>query len=294
MIQNPPWIDSILTENWSELESTVDPAMLPLTAVKPRGRIRRIQAGAEYGCGTYGCVMATGTPGIVCKVTSDPTEAEFVQLAWERLGREPEDEGGYWPRGVVRYYQIIGLTGSRRNRPTWMLWRDEAWDVGGVWNFQQRRVMGQSTLDHYDQSALGQGIHRLAQFGYYARIVRQRWRTNVNVQAEVIKLWKDGAYYNWAAESFSEDDFAFKAVPKHLRGAQFIAAVLEACEMTLQYWTNEPGLNDVARALDVFLDKGMLLADVHQGNIGRPTSSWRNDKMGDWVITDPGHLVKLW
>ena len=41
---------------------------------------------------------------------------------------------------------------------------------------------------------------------------------------------------------------------------------------------------------DVGGDAGMLLADVHTGNISQPKP---DSRPFDWVITDPGHLMML-
>jgi hypothetical protein len=50
------------------------------------------------GCGAYGCVYRTGTPGVVLKVTYDQTEGRFVREAIAI---------GSFPEGIVRYDLLI-------------------------------------------------------------------------------------------------------------------------------------------------------------------------------------------
>jgi hypothetical protein len=133
--KNPPWVDEILSENWDELEHVLPASLLPqaqITISLARGQRRRqsrltIPREADYGCGHFGCVMATNSPGIVCKITTDESEALFVERAWAIFGRPPHDR---WPAGIVHYYKIVGLEAADTGRQTWLLWRDEAWDVG--------------------------------------------------------------------------------------------------------------------------------------------------------------------
>lgn len=313
MITNPPWVNTLLTENWRELSQAVEPDLLPLTVTSGKRVLKRTVApGAEYGCGHYGCVMATSHPGIVCKVTSDPTEAQFVELAWERLGRTHEDN---WPEGIVRYHQIVKLSGSRRGREAWMLWRDEAWNVGKATS--RAFAVG----DSYDMRSLREGLSRLGQFKFYAAQARMMIEKTPNLTKEAVLLWRNGGVYDVVSENIFDEDRAwarrvrrdswlpasyvtremrlFPEIPFSvlgLKGARRLAANLQACDIVLQQMTNEPGLTAVGSALETFLDHGMLLADVHHNNIGQPAAEGAAKGAGirDWVITDPGHLAVLW
>jgi hypothetical protein len=317
VIDNPPWVDTLLTENWSELSHAVEPDLLPLTVTSGKRVLkRRIAPGAEYGCGHYGCVMATSRPGIVCKVTSDPTEARFVELAWERLGRTHEDN---WPEGIVRYHQIVKLSGSRRGREAWMLWRDEAWNVGRAWGLVSH---AKKPLD-YDMRSLADGLSRLGQFKFYAHQARDMIEKTPRITKEAVDLWRNGGVYDVVSENIFDEDRAWERRAKRdswaaapyvtremklypeipfsvlgLKGARRLAANLQACDIVLQQMTNEPGLTAVGSALETFLDHGMLLADVHHNNIGQPEPAAEGGHPGagirDWVITDPGHLAVLW
>jgi hypothetical protein len=313
--ENPPWVDTLLTENWAELVASVEPDLLPLTVTAPRSGKRKIAPGAEYGCGHYGCVMATSRPGIVCKVTSDPTEARFVEMGWERLGRPTARTYAQgWPEGIVQYHKIIALSGSRRGRETWMLWRDEAWNVGRAYDFSSR-------AGDYDQRSLDDGLSRLTQFRFYAAQARMMIEKNSTTK-EAVDIWRNGGVYDVVSENIFDEDRTWARSQRQgrsepfgvtremrlypqipfsvlgLEGARRLAANLQACEVVLQQMTNEPGLTAVGSALEAFLDHGMLLADVHHNNIGQPAPAAEGSHPGagirDWVITDPGHLAVLW
>lgn len=304
MIENPPWVDRVLSENWTELERMIDPDLLPSTEVV--GRRRRVAEGAEYGCGHYGCVMATGHPGIVCKATTDASEARFVEMGWERLGAPARTHETGWPEGIVQYHQILALTGSHRARPIWLLWRDEAWNVGDVWRLLSRA----SRDDGYDLREFRKGISRLGQFKFYASSARLMIEKTPAVLPEAVKLWQGNDLYDMVTGLFIDaeegkrrwgDPHALERDARHfpqipfakvgLRGARRLAANLQAAQNVLEQMANEPGLYAIGQALETFMEHGMLLADVHHNNIGRSSP---DVGVRDWVITDPGHLAVLW
>lgn len=307
LVENPPWVNKALTSNWQFIADSIPAPYLPRMTVTRAGN-RKVAA--EYGCGHYGCVMATEDPDsqIVVKVTSDPSEAEFVTTAWARLaGPEPLDAGreGWmkswtdWPNGIVRYFQIIELEASYRNRPVWILWRDEAYDVGDSW-----RLSHSANLDHYEKREISQSMWRLDQFKVNAHYVREKLKKRPEWREEAVRLWqaqrnRRTQLYETAVELILEEKRQYGQWQPgfgritYLRGAERLAAHLVACEIAAELMGAEPAFYEVGQALEAFLDKGMLLADVHANNIGR-TEEDRKSALGQWVITDPGHLVLLW
>jgi hypothetical protein len=49
----------------------------------------------------------------------------------------------------------------------------------------------------------------------------------------------------------------------------------------------------VADALKYYIERGILLADVHSMNLGEPMPGERKWKRKGLIITDPGHMVPL-
>src|SRR5688572_6335160 len=92
-----PWVDRTLKSVWGPLALATDPAWMPRAKIG-----KRSVSVEEYGCGHYGCVMPTaGVPGVVVKITTDPTEAAFITAALQ-LGQDEYS-------GLVRYVAIYQL-----------------------------------------------------------------------------------------------------------------------------------------------------------------------------------------
>lgn len=90
LVQNPPWVTQALAESYKLIDDKVPPEWMPQLATVKQGRNNTLVGSLlEYGCGAYGCVLATGDPKTVLKVTSDESEAEFAaQMSVECLASE--------------------------------------------------------------------------------------------------------------------------------------------------------------------------------------------------------------
>jgi hypothetical protein len=240
---------------------------MPVDAPAPNRRKRR--ALQEFGCGRYGCVYPTGDPSVVFKMTSDRAEAAFVVAAMSI---------GEWPAGMVRYHDIWQLDGvSYYNRPVYVLWRDEAENVGDLAGGISTRYQ-----DKFGRGQCRDFVDELQYFQRIAHVARAKVQKSRNVRALLKRV--DGLA-PWAWEYYQ------RAAPQHLRGAEFIAVAKLQCSSLAQFMSGRHCGYLVGEALEFYLDKGLLLADVHLGNIGEVTppdfSTW---ELG---ITDPGHMVPL-
>src|SRR5271170_7394907 len=90
---NPEWTNSALYRQWSDIKARVGEDWMPKLNQKTSSKLKAI----EYGTGAYGTVMPTHDPDVVVKITSDPTEAQFVATVLE-IGEQPE--------GLVRYEHV--------------------------------------------------------------------------------------------------------------------------------------------------------------------------------------------
>lgn len=124
LVENPAWVTTMLARHWDMFSSKVPPKWMPqLTNLRSmRGRVSgRLR---ELGCGAYGCVLPTLDDNIVLKVTTDDTEAEFAaKLSTTLLAPI-----------CVAYKMVISLNEKYRRRPVFVLWREEAFDVGELEN----------------------------------------------------------------------------------------------------------------------------------------------------------------
>ena len=276
---NSPWVDRILSEYWASLEKQIGAEFMPTQADGSNGKHRKL---VEYGCGHYGCVMPTSKPGIVIKLTTDSLEAHFIASAIKI---------GTWPDGIVRYERIYRLPAEYRRRPVFVLWREEAQNIGSL------NSVRFSKTDDYDRRNIAQMEKRLFQFKVFAGMFKESFD----------RAYDKGAVYSslqnlqqWAWGRIGLDDvdnvgglYGMRGapLPKWMRGANRMAAALRACEIVAEMMANEPKAYIIGQALEFYLEHKLLLADVHTNNVGQVT---REEYGGPvWVITDPGHAVPL-
>lgn len=120
--RNPPWVNQVITQSYEEMEAAVPPGWLPRIASGTPGGALEV---AEYGCGAYGCVLPTHDFGVVLKVTSDDTEAEFAS----------NYAAGLSAPVCVRYHLVLRTAEKYNGRSVYLLWRDAAADVGNILEF---------------------------------------------------------------------------------------------------------------------------------------------------------------
>ena len=84
-----------------------------------------------------------------------------------------------------------------------------------------------------------------------------------------------------------EGDAYGEMYAKRYRGPLRLAVALRLCDITAEIMENTYGCDTVGDALRYYLKEGILLADVHTGNVGTV------ERTPGWVITDPGHAVGL-
>jgi hypothetical protein len=274
------WVDRHMTDAWSRIADHVPADWMPQvqSSTPKRTSVR------EYGCGHYGCVMPTGVEGLVCKLTSDVSEAKFVAAS---LAMDEE------VTGIVNYKKIFALRGQQhRGRPVFVLWRDEAWDVGFLRNLPVY-MMGPGGPPSHTQMAekynimpgqirsLREGEKYLDDFLTTARDVRDKL-TNIfkKVSREEALEAADAAF-----ERYRYDDPAERNV-KHYRGIERVGVGLARCAYLAEMMANTDVIYPVGSALEYYLDNGLLMADVHLGNIGL-------DEERHLIITDPGHVIAV-
>lgn len=255
----------------------------------PRGDVpkKAVRLRSELGCGHYGCVFATDAPNVVYKVTSDVSEAQFAALMVNMRSQ---------PEGVVNYLSIYRLPVMYRKRPVFVLWREEAFRVGAT------PSSSELSARDYDGQTAREFRDRLYSFQTAARDVRELLKRATSPS----KTLNDAKRYeSWASEYASDEEVTTKfgsyypadsdrtgRFLRRYKGAQRLAAALMVCEFEAQMMGNEPYAYHVGQALEQFLERGVLLADVHMGNIGRVRRE--GDDGGDFVvITDPGHMIDL-
>lgn len=291
VLAKTPWVDRSLKTVWERVV-----AASPRPEWAPRLMPGRKFSLEEYGCGHYGCVFPTSDPAVVAKLTSDPTEAFFVAAALSI---------GTWPEGIVRYHAIYRIPGAEyRGRPLFVLWREEATEVGKV----TRRTYWGSYQDlpaneQYEFLARAQLQRNLERFKEAAAIVRDTLK-RANERASSRIVWEGeppAAPFTMVEEAKKlAEEWAWRYVADayaaarpvavgSFRGAQKVAVLLVMLERIAQEMENEYLSDQIGTAFAFYLENDLLLADVHAGNIGLVEGRVGKSP----VITDPGHAVPL-
>jgi len=266
MQPNPAWVDALLHKHGAALASYAG-APMP----EPTGRKYK-----ELGCGHYGCVLSLPTPGTVLKVTSDPSEAAFV-AAYLKIGHHHP--------GVVRYDRIVELPETYRRRRTFAIWRQEANNVGKFTGSRYyQKELYERYLKHYGAGSIREFLSNLDLFQKHSARIRKVVSSSTNP----VRLLSDVAgLEDWAWQSIADG----RILPGQGSSARLVAYKRRQLELLAEEMANTHAGYLIGQAFDYYLDQGMLLADVHTGNIGEVVppehTSW------EIVITDPGHMVPL-
>jgi hypothetical protein len=291
--ENPPWVDRVLHAHWDELEAKVGKAMMPVHARegkpvkrKPGFRGPGMQPEVDLPCGHYGCVLETSTPGVVCKVTSDESEARFVGHCI--------DNHIEFPPGIVGYNAIAILDAKHLNRPVAVLWRQEAFDVGRINVHPSRNpdALEESVTFSYCMSVT-----------MCASALRQTIRTSkrperlMSITTDPLRMSQARSWVSEQVDTTSIPDY--RAVYENLRRLPQetrVAVAVSAYEFLSTMMEHENRTSKlIGEAFTHFFEHGVMLADVHGGNLG-VISARTDDYPKDykyWAITDPGHAIFL-
>lgn len=267
----PAWVLRFLTDNWPQIEAGALPGWMPVEMAGSGPRRRLVDV---FGCGHYGCVMPTHQPGVVFKVSSDASEAEFVRWA-VKLNN--------WPTGIVRYHAILELPGAFRGRPVSVIWREEATDVGAATPVRNPGAAREFAQYHAAYRAAAAYVRAASLKPTWPAALAQARSPAVQEWTWGQVTWEDGSPWVGAVLSSAP----FMKYPLRMR----LAAALHICRVAFQMMANTDHATEVGAALEFYLEHGVLLADVHLNNIGTVV---RDEGYGPdriVVITDPGHAV---
>ena len=274
MKRNPPWADKVLKTAFQRLETVVNTKRLPIA--KGKGNFE------EFGAGHYGVVYPTREKDVVCKITTDASEAAFVRAAISLKE---------FPSGIVDYYDVVRIEGqSHRQRPVFALWRSEVQPVTIYkrWQADQRDMFNSIAMNLLS-------IAKLA-----AHTIREYLKKkSPEKRNEIIKRIKDneGNYGDFNLDRLTHSLSAnvytmFNDYIKHKTGIWRVLACADlftnACDYMDYTYNFGPG-----HALKWYYHEGLLLADVHGENVSLQLADSKYPDDEDWVISDPGHAIAL-
>ena len=262
--------------------------------------------GSYLGCGNYGCVYKTHSDDVVLKITSDTRESKFVIAAMSLKE---------WPEGMVQYYQVMYF-GKYSSLPMFGLWRESASEIGELsdtevdpdflnslencWDITKRvakRRLNElfNLFFEYGNLVIGFVYDSVsdAELDKYFDAVKSAY---LEAQKEVDIIWDDSRL----SPSQKSDKLDILVYPRGRRApknATFSEKVsrskyaLAVCVRVARMIEDIPEFSTVGHALLFYIQNGILINDLHFGNIGQVYRSDRGKKI--WSITDPGVVVFL-
>ncbi len=233
----------------------------------------------KFGCGNFGCVLPTGDPEIVLKLTHDKSEAQFALLA--------STMGANQPPGVVRYHSVVALPGlsSDKMEPLFLLWRDVATGVGEAID----QYPGMEDMLHDAREAAGRAFFYIdAVMNGVGQPVRRRkveapWASPDQFLSDLYQAFRllDALYPDGWPERLSEGvgPLAFRGALQNIDAYRDFLSVIRAMY--------RGGRSEFAGGMLQWLEQEeIVIADVHYGNLGLSLE-------GAVVITDPGVAVQV-
>lgn len=278
-LRDTPWVDTSFARLWQRIEAaSPEPEWMP---IRRPGSLKM----QEYGCGFYGCVMPTSDPRVVCKLTTDVTEAVFVAAVLSLPSKSPVYDG------MVRYYAVYelprdvvsALVPPDRNPEgrVFVLWREAVDEVSIADASLDSAVMG--ALQEYKKStrAMFSSWYKLTgRKDSFDKVLRFMEYPDDVLEQEFLQAQKDlsqgtpeASVRYWALRYVA----FVKTIPFALAGISSLGFVLLGVRKTLTY----------------LYSKGLVLGDLHKGNFGF-VDRGEGRRL---VITDPGHampFVKKW
>lgn len=271
--KNPSWVDETLGRHWDALENLVGFNWMPFES----GGVMQ-----EYGCGYYGCVMPTNQGDLVAKITTDMSEAAFAAAALQ-IGR--------FPAGIVEYHRVIALPEKYRNKPVYLLWREPATHVGELAAFedgkQSQRAHEYTRLFGYD--SIGSLIVDLNDLISAGRAINDLLDDPLENAASL--LAEVGALNASGRMPASRRAHATRRELASVPASEAFVVWLQRVSAIIQQLLANPMGETVGDALSFYVQHGLLLTDVHTGNIGERELG--DDEPPELVITDPGNMVPL-
>ncbi len=122
LVRNPAWVTGAIADHYELLDDKVPPRWMPQLQHVDHDGDNLLARLTEFGCGVYGCVIATADPDTVLKVTSDETEAEFASTLANELAAPV----------CVEYRLVIRIATRHKGAQVHLLWREAADHVGKI------------------------------------------------------------------------------------------------------------------------------------------------------------------
>ncbi len=263
--QNPDWSDAILHRFCDPILHVAKKHNLPAPLLNEECKI---EDRSELGEGAYGVVWTTEDASVAFKLSTDSTEAHFIQTAINMRKKGIAD-----PAGIVDYRAIFLLPSVKHlGGEVFAIWREQATRVGLPCD------VAKSDKEMIDFISLMQKFYSTSDAAFALAFAEQRAH--------------DGdmnAYFDWIEERVDiANDIIDGKDPKH--ESPFSKLLAQCYRLAIRIEdSGEPGRH-VGEALLTYFENGLLLCDIHGDNLGLLDRGKCRDL---WAITDPGHSLLL-
>jgi hypothetical protein len=225
-------------------------------------------------CGHHGCVFKTYTKGKVFKLTDDGTEAAFVAFL---LNNKMKLDG------FVEYHKVVMMPRCKPfNKTIYAILRQEV-DCAGIEKIMKSCLRDKKQREYIDY--LREFIFNLKDYCETFQELTMNFKNRLQLTASAFKNHKN--IYSQEIQNV----FSIIADKPERYEIDYKLTVLLATIRDLFYTYLKPPFSYYAGPLAVsmlkLLDMGILLGDVHEGNVGYIKKS------GEIVVFDPGHAVAL-
>lgn len=243
-----------LSYNYSELTTFAGKEYVPDLPSKP------------YGCGAWGCVYPTKNKDVVLKLTLDYHEALYAS-ATHYFGESPE--------GISKHYAVAQTSSRLYKKPVFAIWRESVYLPGKAYEW----------YPGVDRSIVARFIKTLHACSHFSLVAHASCERGVTALSKSVPPMptstKDIETMDAAAETSSGARFFCEG----MRGGRRLAFALSAFRRYAEIGAKEGFASTIFEALIWYLERGVVLADVHSGNVGIA----RRGDADVPVIFDPGH-----
>ncbi len=263
--QNPDWTDAIIHRFCDPILRVAKKHNLPAPLLNEECKI---EDRSELGEGAYGVVWTTEDASVAFKLSTDSTEAHFIQTAINMRKKGIAD-----PAGIVDYRAIFLLPGVEHlGGEVFAIWREQATHVGLPCDVPKSDKEMIAFID------LMQKFYNTSDAAFALAFAEQKEH--------------DGdmnTYFDWIEERVEiANEIIDGKKPRY--DSIFSKALARCYRLAIQIEdSGEPGRH-VGEALLTYFENGLLLCDIHADNIGTVDRGKCSEL---FVVTDPGHSLLL-
>ncbi len=262
--QNPDWSDAIIKDYCAPLKRAARRFELPVPILNDRCEI---EARSELGEGAYGVVWTTESADCAFKLSTDATEAHFIQTAIDLRKKGLAD-----PPGIVDYRAIFSLPVKHDGYQVFAIWREQATHVGLPCEIAKSN---RSMLRFVD---LIQEFYTVSDAAFALAFAEQDHSYEGMAR-----------YYDWVDERVEiANAIIDKKISTH--SSLFAKALAKCYRLAIDIEESGEDGRYVGNALRTYFEHGILLCDIHGDNLGTVD---RAKCKQQWVVTDPGHALTL-